>query len=152
LVWKLKELKAITKLWVKEHNCKALIHLVKLEEEIKDTLQNLSGGSRLPEEERHLNNLEQERNRYLKEKEELWRQRSRAIWIQSGDQNTKFFHHFASYRRNWKYVWEIRDDSGALHTGQEEIKDEAVKYFNFFFKAQDQPSTSDQVRVAGLFS
>jgi len=50
-----------------------------LEEEIKVTLQNFMGGSRIIEEERYKKNLEQKRNKYLKEKEELWRQRSRAI-------------------------------------------------------------------------
>jgi hypothetical protein len=101
---------------------------------------------------KNLSNLEQERNKYLKAKEELWRQRSRAIWIQSGDQNTKFFHQFSSHRRNQKHIWEILDDTGTLHTGQEELKEEAVKYFKNFFKAQEQPSTIDQVRVVSLFS
>jgi hypothetical protein len=38
-----------------------------------------------------LKDLENERNTLLKEIEEQWRQRSRAIWIQSGDLNTIFF-------------------------------------------------------------
>jgi hypothetical protein len=45
LVFNLKELKAITKHWVKEHDFKEISHLVKMEEEIKVTLQNLLGGS-----------------------------------------------------------------------------------------------------------
>jgi len=107
--------------------------LFRLEEEIKVTLQNSLGGSRTIEEEIYIKNLEHSRNKYLKENEELWRQRSRAIWIKSGDQNTKFFHNFANYRRNRKFVWEIRYEMGTLHSGQEDLKAEAVKYFNFFF-------------------
>jgi hypothetical protein len=56
------------------------------------------------------------------EEEESWRQKSRAMWIKNGEKNTKFFHNFASYRRNKKCLWEIRDDIGNVHTSQEEIK------------------------------
>jgi hypothetical protein len=76
-----------------------------------------------------LKELEQERNTLLKEIEEQWRQRSRAIWIQSGDLNTKFFHNFASFRRNHKYVWEIQDEEGLVYRGQENIKEATVKTF-----------------------
>jgi hypothetical protein len=75
-----------------------------------------------------------------------------VIWIQSGDQNTKFFHQFASYRRNRKHVCEIIDDTGKLHSGQMELKAEAMNYYKHFFKAHEQPTTTEQVRVAGLFS
>jgi hypothetical protein len=45
----------------------------------------------------------------------------------------------------------IRKKASTLWS-MEKLKVEAMKYFNFFFKAQDQPSTNDQVKVAGLFS
>jgi hypothetical protein len=148
----LKDLKTHTKLWVKEIKSRGLKHEEELEGKIKETLQMLMGGTMLPEVESSLINLEFERNKYLKAKEELWRQRSRAIWVQSGDQNMKFFHQFASHRRNIKHIWEIRDDTGTAHCGQESIKEEAVKYYKNFFKSLDQSHPSDQVRVAGLFS
>jgi hypothetical protein len=111
LVWKLKELKAITK-----HLGKELQHQGNITSG-EDGGRNKSPLFKLFWEDeitRGGKTSKKPRTRkehgYLKEKEELWRQRSRAIWIQSGDQNTKFFHHFANYRRNCKYVWEIRDD------------------------------------------
>jgi hypothetical protein len=55
----------------------------------------------------------------LLDEEESWRQKSRVIWIKCGDKNTKYFHHFASYRRNKKFIWEIKDEAGGIHTGQE---------------------------------
>jgi hypothetical protein len=152
LVWKLKDLKACTKQWQKICNLKANSHLRNLENDIKSLIQNSLDGSSSPEEESLLKNLEQERNRLINESEELWRQRSRAIWIHSGDQNTKFFHNFANFRRNRKFVWEIMDEEGHLHNGQKNIKEEAVKHFKNFFKEQVAPSTNDQVRVAGLCS
>jgi len=88
----------------------------------------------------------------LKAEEELWRQRSRAIWIHGGDQNTKFFDQFSSYRRNRKHVWEIKDDTGKTHSGQVELKAKDVNYFKNLLKSQDQPFATEQVKVAGLFS
>jgi hypothetical protein len=82
-----------------------------------------------------LKELEQERNNLLKENEELWLHRSRAIWIQSGDNNTKFFYNFANFRRNRKHIWEIRDNSGHMLTSQENIKAEAIEHFKDLYKA-----------------
>jgi hypothetical protein len=152
MVWKLKDLKSKTKQWAKLRTIKENSHLLKLEKDITNLLQHSLGGLRTLQEDLILKNLEQSRNKYLKEKEELWRQRSRAIWIKSGDQNTKFFHNFANFRRNRKFVWEIRDDLGILHSGQEDLKTEATKYFKSFFREQDPPSTVDQVKVVSLFS
>jgi hypothetical protein len=107
---------------------------------------------RTPEEEIKLKELELIRNNYLKRKEELWRQRSRAIWLKSGDGNTKFFHSFANFRRNKNFVWEIKDDLGNLHSGQETLKSVATNYFKSFFKAEEQSQITDQVRVVNLFN
>jgi hypothetical protein len=87
----------------------------------------------------------------LKESEENWRQRSRAIWIKSGDQNTKFFHKFASFRRNSKYLWEILGDQDQVYRGQDQIKLAALNHFKYFYKEQGGSSISEQVRVATLF-
>jgi hypothetical protein len=88
----------------------------------------------------------------LYENEERWRQRSRAIWIWSGDQNTIFFHNFANFRRNKKYIWEIMDEEGNIHLGQQNIKAEAVNYFKQFFKENIVFSIPEQVKVAEKFS
>jgi hypothetical protein len=53
----------------------------------------------------------------------------RAIWIQSGDQNIKFFHNYANHSRIRKHVWEITDENGYIHTGQGDIKEKIVHYF-----------------------
>jgi hypothetical protein len=60
----------------------------------------------------HIKVLEEKRKKFLLDEEETWRQKSRAIWLQQGDQNTKFFHHYASHRKNRKLLWEIKDEAG----------------------------------------
>jgi hypothetical protein len=68
------------------------------------------------------------------EEEEHWRQRSRALWLKSGDQNSKYFHQFANFRRNHKHIWEVRDDEGKVHFGQEALKTEATRFYKSFFE------------------
>jgi hypothetical protein len=68
------------------------------------------------------------------------------------DTKHKVFLQFSSYRRNHKHVWEIKDDTGQTHSSQVELKAEASNYFKNLFKEHDQPSATEQVRVAGLFS
>jgi hypothetical protein len=65
----------------------------------------------------------------LKKEEESWCQKSRAVWLQSGDCNTKFFHNVASAQKNHKHIWDLHSEEGRKITGQVELKEEAVKYF-----------------------
>ena len=81
----------------------------------------------------------------------MWHKRSRTIWIKSGDKNTKLFHIFASFRRNKNHIWEIRDESGELHSGQDDIKKEAGNYFKNVYEESDHVVINDQVDTASLY-
>ena len=48
----------------------------------------------------------------LLEREEMWRLKSRATWLESGDKNTKFFHAFAKGRKAANTIWRLVDDLG----------------------------------------
>lgn len=144
LIWKLKDLKDNTKQWQKQCYQDANAHLRGLENDINSLLQNTLDGVITQEDETLLNIIEHS--------EQLWRQRSEAIWIRSDDQNINFFHNFTNFRRNRKFDWEIMDDEGNLHSRQKNKKVEVVKHFKNFFKEQGDPSTIDQVSVAAKFS
>jgi hypothetical protein len=83
-----------------------------------------------------LGNLEKERNGILRHNEEKWCQRRRAIWISSGDSNTKFFHHYSSQRCTHKHIWELVVDDGLQVKGQANLKMAATKYFSNFYKSR----------------
>jgi hypothetical protein len=112
LVWKLTVLKHCIKAWAKEQRKQKLLRLDQLEEELRVSYQEASRELRSQVMIDHIKNMEEEQNKIILAEEELWRQRSRAIWIKSGDQNTKYFHYFASSRRNRKHIWEIMDENG----------------------------------------
>ena len=69
----------------------------------------------------------------LVKEEKMWHQRSRINWLQSGDQNTKFFHTHASRRKRGNWIQGIEDSDGVWHEDIGKIEDVAVQYFTNLF-------------------
>jgi hypothetical protein len=151
LVWKLRDLKQQTKLWSKKKEELLVKRMISLEAQIKESFLSVVEGNSTSENEILLGNLEKERNKILFYNEEKWRQRSRAIWIESGDSNTIFFHNFASQRRKHKYIREITDESGEQCKGQADLKKATTHYFKNFYKARSDSFTMEKMEVTNLF-
>jgi hypothetical protein len=80
-----------------------------------------------------------------------WRQKSRAIWIKCGDRNTKYFHHFSSFRRNHKHIWELKTDTTNIITGQDKLIPTAFHFFKNSYSDQGLTNITDQASITGLF-
>jgi hypothetical protein len=93
-----------------------LVKLKDLEEGIKLSISILNADTTNLEEWRILHQKELDRNVILRGIEESWRLRSRAIWLASGENNTKNFHNFANFNRARKHIWEISDIEGSVFT------------------------------------
>ena len=52
------------------------------------------------------------RRTILDHKAETLRQKSRAIWLQAGDENTKYFHSYANRQRISNSIWEVSNEGG----------------------------------------
>ncbi|XP_055962333.1 uncharacterized protein LOC126687828 [Mercurialis annua] len=87
--------------------------------------------------------LQEEIDELLLKEDILWKQRSRADWLQAGDRNTKFFHQKASNRKKNNNIHRLRDDSGVWQYG-EDIKGVVVNYFHELFSSGNP---TDQERV-----
>lgn len=65
----------------------------------QDRLQHLESCSMLHETAEEINAVRKEINELHIKEEIMWNQRSKMLWLQNGDRNTKFFHASASQRQ-----------------------------------------------------
>lgn len=72
-------------------------------------------------------------NCWLEKEDEMWRQRSRLNWFQSGDRNTSFFHAKASARLKKNYIEGLFDEQGIWQEDETKIEEVVVDYFNKLF-------------------
>ncbi|KAL9679997.1 hypothetical protein QQ045_017868 [Rhodiola kirilowii] len=67
---------------------------------------------------------------WLLREEILWKQRSRAIWLEEGDSNTKYFHAFAN---STKKSNTIESQTGLVEDDPKKIKDIIAEHFKKVF-------------------
>jgi hypothetical protein len=93
--------------------------------------------------------LEKEKRKLelLRQEEETWRQKSRVNWLATGDKNTKFFHAYASSRKQINTIWDITKEDGTIISNKLDLQKEVVDYFQNIFKAQTDLAISDQLAV-----
>ena len=57
-----------------------------------------------------------------------WRQKSRALYVNEGDNNTRFFHRLANSHRNANYIKKIKVD-GVLYEDEAEVRSQLVLFY-----------------------
>jgi len=117
------------KKWQREKIILNRILLKDIEKELKSLsiqFKNVSISSHIW---KHIWDLGKKKKKTMVEEESTWRLKSRATWLQEGDKNTKFLHRYDNWRRQVNLVWEIKDEAGKSFFTQEDISNEAVKFF-----------------------
>ena len=51
--------------------------------------------------------LESKRRKILLDSEQEMRMKSKAIWMDYGDENINFFHQFAKHKKTINFIWKI---------------------------------------------
>ena len=79
--------------------------------------------------------LESSMNKILKEREEVLRLKSKSIWMESGDDNTKFFQDFSKGIKQQNTIWEFKNANNETTTSFEDLTETGRAYFENMFKA-----------------
>ena len=74
----------------------------------------------------------------------MWKQRSRSLWLQEGDNNTRYFHSRASHRFRRNQIDNLEDTNGDLCSDEEGISNILVDYYQQLF-ASSNPSMIEEV-------
>lgn len=103
----LNKLRTLTMEWSKRKKMRDKQTLKDIEVQIASLTDEKGLGYLSNDTKLQLVNLETQKAKILLEEEELWRLRSRAIWLHAGDGNTNFFHNFANDRKASNTIWQL---------------------------------------------
>ncbi|XP_028549317.1 uncharacterized protein LOC114579317 [Dendrobium catenatum] len=65
-----------------------------------------------------------------------WKQRAKVKWLSEGDGNSKFFHTYASARRNANKIIKIKDEDGMVIEDQSLIEEVFIRFFQKKWEAR----------------
>ena len=72
--------------------------------------------------------LKKELNDLCAQEERMWQQRSQVQWLQSGDQNSKFFHGVSTQQKRRNFIKGLRDKNGTWQENEEVISGLLIEY------------------------
>ena len=104
LTYKLKRLKIAVKSWEKEQYFIRNRELIGIDLQIQALLSLQTFGILSISNSLQLSALKTKKDSLLAHEVLTWKLKSRVLWINEGDANTKFFHNFSSTRRNSKDI------------------------------------------------
>lgn len=84
----------------------------------------------------------------LERQEIYWKQRSKQFWLREGDQNTRFFHKYASRRKKNNSIVGLRNKNGDWVDSVQGVQDIITDYFSeLFLSSRSTEFLSDREKV-----
>ena len=74
----------------------------------------------------------------------MWQQRSQVQWLQSGDQNTKFFHGVSTQRKRRNLTKGLRDDNEIWLDNEEVVLGMLIEFYANLFTSSN-PCNLEQI-------
>lgn len=118
--------KALSK-WRSKHNMNSEKLITKLKKDIQDAYKAPSIDYV------KLTNLKAQLQLQYRLEEEYWRTKSRILWLQAGDRNTKYFHAKVKQRRSYNRIIFLQDEKGKVYKKAKDIFSHIQYYFSHLF-------------------
>jgi hypothetical protein len=90
--------------------------------------------------------LQDEINFILEQEDIRWKQRAKQNWYQYGDQNTPFFHAWASHRKRVNQIRVIKEGEGREWKKPKEIGVAFCSFYQNLFTAGDTRDVEESLR------
>jgi len=131
----LRELKTLSKSWV--HNKRLLDEqtLRDIEAKVVAMEDEQGRGHTTANKKEKLTTLIAQRSKILKDREENWRLRSRAIWLLEGDDNTKLFYKYANGKKAINTIWHLKNEQGIRVNNLQQLTTLATSHYKQLYKA-----------------
>ena len=139
---KLKTLKSRIRVWNKTVFKNVFHEKVIVKEQLQEVYQKIIQEGMNEETFLSQKNLQDQWEELSSREEMYWRQKSRELWLQDGDRNTKFFHNSAKQKRTNNTIFHIKDASGNLLTNENLIRSEGLNFFKNLLAPEVFPSPS----------
>ena len=108
---------------------------------------------------KEVNRLKNELNKLCEQEEKMWQQRSRVQWLQSGDENNKFFHGVLTQRKRRNFIKGLQDENGTWQDNEEVVSGMLMKFYANLFTSSNpcnlerilegiQPVVTEDMRIA----
>jgi hypothetical protein len=144
----LKTIKALTIPWAKEKRQNEERELQATEEQLEAFYQEADEGLLTDITKNNIKTLEARRKQLLAEQEATWRLKSRAIWLEQGDENTKFFHAFSKGQKASNTIWNMKDPEGRTLSTFPELAELGKNHFKTLYKADQRENIAKIVKLA----
>jgi len=139
----------MTKIWARSKQNRDDQILKDTEEQIAQLTDERGAGYQSDATKTLLCQLFEQKSKLLQEKEELWRLKSRAIWLKAGDSNTKYFHNLANGRKASNTIWKLPKEPDGWATTHQQLARLGVEHFKRLFTAPNTVNLPDIIRLAG---
>ena len=146
-IWesKLRSARAALKKWVKEYFENPNKKKIKLQSELAAMQSRMEVGEMAP------THLKQEKELCTKilnaarKIEEVWRIKSRQMWLKGGDRKTEYFHKQTKVQQSYNVIKELKDNHGNKITLKEYLKEHAFIHYQELYADTGETDPKAQV-------
>lgn len=72
--------------------------------------------------------------RLIEKQEIFWQQRAKQLWLAEGDENSRYFHNYASKRKSRNHITGLMDSNGIWQESNDAVRNIITDYFSQLFQ------------------